>query len=420
MNFISNKKTIIASLAIIAGLLGALFLLPGSSVPFLSQAKAQTQSPSGENGPPPKDRESKPATQKLLVTVVDVKPETQQPLVTGFGEVEARWTTELTAEVSGQVDYVSDKLLSGSHFNKGDVLVKINAVDYESEVATAEADVAAANVVYLEQQQETRQAKERWELSGLSGTPSNLTLQTPQLSEALASLNSAKAALAKAKKDLARTKIVAPFNGRVSERNIDLGGYVSTGSSIATLFSTDVMDVNVALNEKQFALIGDEPQAVNKSVNLTNTADKQGQWTGRIARFQYHVDSTERTRNLVLTLNAEDNENALLPGTFVKAVIPGKNLDTLIKLPASALSPDGYIWYVKDEVLARFTANLVYQVDDYLVVKAPEMSSTLQVVRHPQMAFLPGQAVHAQTVAGQPSDPVSAAKSLLPKAGADS
>ncbi|MES9851543.1 MAG: hypothetical protein ABW170_06880 [Candidatus Thiodiazotropha sp. L084R] len=137
MNFIPNRKTIIASVAIIAGLLGALFLLPDSQLPFFSPAQAQTQSPSGEKGPPQRDRESKPAIQKLLVTVVDVKPETQQPLVTGFGEVEARWTTELTAEVSGQVDYVSDKLLSGSHFDKGDVLVKINAVDYESEVAQA-------------------------------------------------------------------------------------------------------------------------------------------------------------------------------------------------------------------------------------------------------------------------------------------
>ncbi|MES9853041.1 MAG: efflux RND transporter periplasmic adaptor subunit, partial [Candidatus Thiodiazotropha sp. L084R] len=286
--------------------------------------------------------------------------------------------------------------------------------------ATAEADVAAARVVYLEQQQETRQAKERWKLSGLSGTPSNLTLQTPQLSEALASLNSAKAALARAKKDLARTKIVAPFNGRVSERNIDLGGYVSTGTSIATLFSTDIMEVNVALNEKQFALIGDEQQAVNKAVNLTNTADEHDQWAGRISRFQYHVDSTERTRNLVLTLNAEDNENRLLPGTFVKAVIPGKNLDALMKLPASALSPDGYIWYVKDEVLSRFTANPIYQSDDYLVVKAPENTAALQVVRHPQMAFLPGQAVHAQTVARQPPESVSVAKSTFQKAGADS
>jgi RND family efflux transporter MFP subunit len=334
--------------------------------------------------------------------------------------VEARWTTELTAEVSGRVDYVSDELLSGSHFDKGDVLVKINAVDYESEVATAEANVAAARVVYLEQQQETRQAKERWELSGLSGTPSNLALQTPQLSEALSSLNSAKAALAKAKKDLARTEIIAPFNGRVSERNINLGGYVSTGTSIATLFSTDIMEVNVALNEKQFALIGDERQALNRPVNLTNTADETGQWTGRIARFQYHVDSTERTRNLVLTLNAVDNKNTLLPGTFVKAVIPGKNLDALVKLPASALSPNGYVWYVKDGVLARFTANLIYQFNDYLVVKAPENTSALQVVRHPQMAFLPGQPVHAQTVAGQPSDPVGAAQQILPIAGTGS
>ncbi|WP_372743090.1 efflux RND transporter periplasmic adaptor subunit [Neptunomonas sp.] len=448
----SRKKSIISTVLLIIGVsAGAVFLLPPQSLPpFLGPLIGQLIGPSAHAAPEqaaytrdeaeknaPEQtsaqreqvsdnsqvgRQSKIQANKLLVTVVDTRTQTEQPLVSGYGEVAARWTTELTAEVSGRVDHVSDKLLAGSSFKKGDVLARINSVDYESDLATAKADVATAKVIYLEQQLETQQAKKRWELSGLSGTPSDLTLQTPQLAQALASLKSAKASLTKAEKNLARTHIIAPFNGRVSSRNINPGGYVSSGTSIAEVFATDVVEINIALNDQQFALLGSETEAINTPVTLVDTADNNAQWTAKLARFQYHIDNTERTRNLVLEVSSDHAAEDLMPGTFVKASIPGKPLDDQVKLPASALSRDGYIWHVEDGLLQRFKADITYRKDDYLVVKGQDVNSNLQVVRYPQSAFLPGQAVNVEAVANKAVAPddhqITSSKGTSVSAGA--
>ena len=89
----------------------------------------------------------------------------------------------------------------------------------------------------------------------------------------------------------------------------------------------------------------------------------------------------------------------LMPGTFVKASILGKSFENLIKMPASALSRDGYIWHVENGLLQRLKADIAYLKDDYLVVKAEAKQTRLMVVRYPQAAFLPGQPVNAETVA---------------------
>ena len=223
-----------------------------------------------------------------------------------------------------------------------------------------------------------------------------MTLQTPQLAQASAALESAKASLAKAKKNVERTKIIAPYNGRVSSRIINPGGFVSAGSVIAKVFATDIVEINVSLNEQQFALIGSEDQAIGKLVNLVDTADDQSQWNAKIVRFQYHIDSTERTRNIVLSVNSIQAEKYLMPGTFVKASIPGKSINDLLKIPSSALSRDGYIWYAEDGLLQRFKADIAFRKDDYLVVNGLAEDHTLNIVRYPQSAFIPGQMVNAE------------------------
>ena len=166
MRFISHKKWIIATVVLCVAITALALEAPKirGDAPKDATISAATKNRAAA---PNKKADSN----KLLVTVLEVSKQTQQAIVTGYGEATAKWTTELTAEVSGRVDYVSDQLLAGSSFNKGDILAQINSVDYESELATAISDLATAEVAYLEQERETKQANERWKLSGLSGTP---------------------------------------------------------------------------------------------------------------------------------------------------------------------------------------------------------------------------------------------------------
>lgn len=339
----------------------------------------------------------------VLVSVINkARGTTETPVIEGFGQAQALWSPVLSTQVKGQVESVSQKLLAGSAFNKGDELARLNDIDYLSALATAKANLAAAKVNFLEQQRETEQAQERWTLSGLEGKPSDLVLQLPQLQQAQDELDAAQAAFKKAEQDLNHTRIIAPFNGRVTSRNISLGSYLDAGSEVAQIFATNQVEVEVALSEQQFSLLGDESEAQQRSVKLIDSADSSRTWDAQIARFQYQIDDSNRSRKVVLQVNNQQQSTDLLPGTFVKAFIPGKTLNDLLKLPASALSREGYIWYVEDGLLQRFRANTIYSNSDYIIMHSPsneETPTSLNIVRYPQSGFLPGQMAQIKTEA---------------------
>lgn len=227
-------------------------------------------------------------------------------------------------------------------------------------------------------------------------------MQLPQLQQSKDELDAAQAAFKKAEQDLKHTRIIAPFNGRVASRSISPGSYVDAGSEVAQIFATNNVEIEVALSEQQFSLLGDESEALQRSVKLIDSADSHRTWDAQIARFQYQIDDTNRSRKVVLQVNNQQQSADLLPGTFVKAFIPGKTLDDLLKLPVSALSREGYIWYVEDGLLQRFRPSTIYSNSDYIIMHSPSNEETptpLKVVPYPQSGFLPGQMAQIKTEA---------------------
>ena len=96
-------------------------------------------------------------------------------------------------------------------------------------------------------------------------------------------------------------------------------------------------------------------------VELTSVENGQN-WSGRILRLEQHLDDTTRQRALIIAVDRPlDLDTPLLPGTFVKALIKGRSVDNLWKLPSAALSQRGEIWYVKaDKTLDKFSTDPVF------------------------------------------------------------
>ena len=81
-----------------------------------------------------------------LIRALDIRTETLQLSVPAQGTVAPRTESDLIAQVSGQVVEVSPKFANGGFFAKGDALVRIDSRDYELAVATANAEVAQAQL----------------------------------------------------------------------------------------------------------------------------------------------------------------------------------------------------------------------------------------------------------------------------------
>ena len=118
------------------------------------------------------------------------------------GEVEAHTEINLVPQISGKISYISPNFVEGGKFRKGEVLARIEATEFELRVIQARANITQAETVVMREKSEGEIARRDWEELGRAGEPSALSLRLPQLAEANAQLESAKAQLAEAELQL--------------------------------------------------------------------------------------------------------------------------------------------------------------------------------------------------------------------------
>jgi len=328
-----------------------------------------------------------------------VTPARYRALVTGFGEAVSRYQVELAAQVEGPVVELSEGFESGRRVQAGDLLLRIDATPYRAAVAAAEKALAEARVSLLEEERQVAQAKAEWAGSGLKGKPdSALVLRQPQLAAAQAAVNEAEAALAEARQNLGRTNLTAPFDALVVKRTANPGDRVQAGDSVGALYSTDRVEVAVGLSERDWGnlpsgrelLAGDWPVALH-AVEGDHT------WQGRVLRSAGNLDAETRQRALIVGLEMPlDQQPPLYPGTFVALRLQGREQAGLWRLPNTALSQRGEIWYVDGEgLLDHFDAKPRFSDADFLYIEPPAAlaNAPRKVLIQPLNSYLKGMSV---------------------------
>ncbi len=297
------------------------------------------------------------------VEVIRVKSQPLPLSVTSQGTVQARTSTMLTAEVSGVVEYVSPKLFSGSFFDEGDILLKIDPTEYEAAMANARGQLANARLAYAQEKALGEQAKLDWEEMG-KGLASELVLRIPQLKKAAADLETAHAAIKLAERNLSKTSVRAPYAGRVQEKFVDLGQTVSARmTQLARIFSVDVVEVRLPISAKQAGYItlpetyrdGSVVQAKPKVVLSSLIGDRSWTWEGIIDRTEGVIDAS--TRQIFLVALVEDpygrkvvsDQPPLKVGQFVEATISGRNLGNGFIVPRAALKPGDVVYVISPD-----------------------------------------------------------------------
>ncbi|MBI43731.1 efflux RND transporter periplasmic adaptor subunit [uncultured Marinobacter sp.] len=333
------------------------------------------------------------------VAVVQVTTGRYAPTLEAFGSADAHYRLSLTTQVAGRVARLADSLEAGQQVRRGSVLVQLEDTDYRATLASAEKELASARLDLLEAEREAAQAQAEWRTSGMEGEPdSPLVLHEPQLALARAAVAEAEAAVTAARQDLDRTRIQAPFDALVVERNVSPGSYLQAGGEVAQLYSTDRVEIALPLSQRDWAKLPDLPTLEAGDWPVTLISVETGErWQGYVRRAERHLDDSNRQRALAAAVDQPlAHTPPLAPGTFVRAEIPGRELTDLWRLPPSALSQRGEIWYVADGALATFAAEPVASDAQALYIQPPESlrQQTVQVLTHPLSSYVPGMAVH--------------------------
>ena len=309
---------------------------------------------------PPQSDQQETATTPPVVKVAQVKLEAKRLHVHSQGRVTAHTEIDLVTEVSGHIIDISPVFVSGGFFRQGDVLVTIDPADYDLRVVQAQAQIKEARHMLAREEAEAIQARDEWQYLG-QGDPSPLNQRIPQLQEMRAKLAAAEALLKQANRLRQRTQIRAPFDGRVRSRNTGIGQYVTGGTVLGALYSSNLAEIRLAINTRDLAFI-DLPEEVDpknkeKMPKVALTADHQGKkqtWLGQINRSEGMIDRDTGMLMLVAQISDPFNRNKTirsksantveLPiGLFVEAIIQGQRFDQLVILPTSALFENNYV-----------------------------------------------------------------------------
>ena len=166
----------------------------------------------------------------------------------------------------------------------------MSSPDFITSVASAKANLAQAEASHAQEKARSEQAKLNWEDLGYDEEPNDLVLRLPQLKEAVARVNSAQTQLAQAERNLSRSKIKAPFDGRVIERNVGISQSISANTVLSKIYSIDYAEVRLPISSQDMKNLklpeapDDKPLEIILSDSLNE--ENESTWKAKIVRTE--------------------------------------------------------------------------------------------------------------------------------------
>lgn len=232
----------------------------------------------------------------------------------------------LGAEIPGTVRKLSFDL--GDQVRAGQVLVQLDTSTEEAQLAAAEADAALA-----------RSTLERVQSLVKSGSGTAADLDAAEARQ-----KAAEAGVATLRATIAKKTIRAPFDGRASIRQVELGQVVSPGSLLVTLASVHPILAELSLPQQALADL-----RVGQAVRVRSDVFPNETWEGKLSLINTEVDVA--TRNVRVRAEVPNKDGRLRPGMFVTVdVVSGEESEVLV-IPSTAViyAPYGDSVFVIEE-----------------------------------------------------------------------
>lgn len=345
-----------------------------------------------------------------IVDVLHIQPGSHRVWIETQGLVRPKTQIELVSQVTGRVETIAEQFSAGGFFAANEALVSIEESDYRIAVSQAGAQLADAQQLLATEKGRARQAKREWRDLGNSEA-NDLFLRKPQLASAKAKLLAAEAGLEKAELDLSRTRVSAPFAGRVLSKRVDVGQFVSQGTPIAQIYSSDIAEVRLPLTAQQrqnVSVSGSQPSPVKLIARYGNN---EYEWDAVLARLEGAIDSSSRQYYFVASLPQAFSDHlddagilqkpGLAVGQFVTAKISGNYIDNSFLIPRSALRQQQKIWVLDNNRLAYIDVVVIQSNDDTALVQLADMSkakNSIAVITTSLSLALDGMAIRERSI----------------------
>ena len=338
------------------------------------------------------------ATRKseALVDTVTANRGTYAPRLAVLGTVRPASDIVLSPRVSGQVSELSSAFTPGGMVQKGDLLLSIDPADFENAISIRESELKQAEA--SREIERARQDLAKKELKLLEGSIGNtnrgLVMREPQIASIEAEVSAAKAALDRAKLDLERTSIYAPFDAQVLSRSANVGSQVSPGDELARLVGLDEYWVMAAVpvrnlrwirfsDKKKKADIGQA--AVNSPTDAAqeNTGSKvtlrdPDAWGAEVTRSAHvkrmigTLDEQTRLARVLITvddpLGRTSDAPPLILNTLIETEIEGQPIEDVVRLRRDLVRDQDTVWVMADGKLQIRNVEIVFRDADFAYI----------------------------------------------------
>jgi len=269
---------------------------------------------------------------------------------------------DIFARASGYIERRNVDI--GSRVKAGDLLAVITAPELDHQIARAEASLGQAKATHR-QTKETRElgqvtwvrdatlVNQGWVTRQQGDTDRlNYAAQQQAVRAESAAIQSQKARLAVLRQQKAYQQVIAPFDGVVTRRNIDVGSLVqadaASGTFMFTLTQNDVL--RIRLYVPQDVAIGVKP-GVDAVVRVPEIPDRV--FAGKVARIADALDPA--TRTLQTEIDVVNSEGELSPGIYctVELKVPRRTPSLIVPAAAIVFDRDGLRVLVVEDGIAR-------------------------------------------------------------------
>ena len=317
-----------------------------------------------------------PPENKPLIRTITAKSESIRLSSTAFGTVSPRSENELIPEVSGSIVFMSPSLVSGGFFKKDDLLFSIEPLDYEVALEQSSAALKSAESELENAQRNHDRQINLAKKQSISESRKEEAVNRLRFAES--AHREANARVSLAKKNLERTKIRAPYDGRVRNEKIDLGQFVNRGQSIASIYAIDSAEIRLPVHDKELAFLDlslfETAKSKDDAVILKATfAGEQHTWSARIARTEGELDSRTRMINVIAEIDSpyssKDSRPPLTIGLFVEAEILGRFIKDAVVIPQSAIQDRNLVYTVNEKNRLEFRkVKILRMINDQAVI----------------------------------------------------
>jgi len=247
------------------------------------------------------------------VSSATVKEEDWAPRLTAVGSVSAVQGAVVSAELAGVVSEIGFE--SGAQAKKGDVLMKLDTSQEETLLRSAAAEAQLARTD-LERSRDLAMKK---------------VVSSAELDSAQSKFTRLNAVVDQMRSNIAKKSVIAPFDGQLGIRQVNVGQMINAGQQVVPLTSLDPVFADFALPQQYLGQL-----TPGLEVHVTTDAIPGRVFNGKLTAINSMVDSS--TRNITLQATLDNSDHALRPGMFAKAEVMLPEKHKALVVPGSAIS----------------------------------------------------------------------------------